>query len=124
MVQIKKTFLTFALLVWGTLMVSAQIMKPEDLEKYAKHRYGEKWVDAAANLASELVLDKNNNLTYQQVIPAPGKSKAQLYVMMNYWVTATFKDKQSVTLNDKESGTIIITSTMQNIATHTGGLNH
>ena len=56
-------------------MVSAQIMRPEDLEKYAKHRYGEKWVDAAANLASELVLDKNNNLTYQQVIPAPGKSK-------------------------------------------------
>lgn len=107
----------------GTLALQAQIMKTEDLEKYAKNKYGEKWLDAAANIASGLTLDKNNNLTYQQVIEAPGKTKQQLYVMMNYWVTATFKDKQAITLNDKESGTIIINATMENIATHTGGIS-
>ncbi|MBR6121020.1 MAG: DUF4468 domain-containing protein [Prevotella sp.] len=111
------------LIVCGCGQAQAQIMKTADLEKYAKEKYGEKWLDAAANIAKTLVLDKNNNLTYQQVIEAPGKTKSQLYVMMNYWVTATFKDKQSITLNDKETGAIIINATMENIATHTGGLN-
>ena len=76
----------------GTLNAQAQVMKTADLEKYAKQKYGDKWLDAAKNLASNLSLDKNESLTYQQVIEAPGKTKAQLYVALNYWVTATFKD--------------------------------
>ena len=75
------------------------------------------------NLASQIVLDKNESLTYQQVIEAPGKTKQQLYVALNYWVTATFKDKQAITLNDKEAGCIIISSTIDGIADHTGTLN-
>lgn len=121
--MLKKIILCSILSLMATLSVSAQIMKAEDLEKYAKSRYGEKWLDAAENLASQLTLDKNNNLTYQQVIEAPGKSKQQLYIMLNYWVTATFKDPQAITLNDKESGTIIISSTIADIARHTGGLS-
>ena len=101
----------------------AQVMKAADLEKYAKEKYGDKWLDAAANLASGLTLDKNESLTYQQVIEAPGKTKQQLYVALNYWVTATFKDKQAITLNDKEAGCIIISSAIDGIADHTGTLN-
>jgi len=112
-----------AILLCGAMPVQAQVMKAADLEKYAKEKYGEKWLDAAANLASQLTLDKNQSLTYQQVIEAPGKSKQQLYVALNYWVTATFKDKQAVTLNDKEAGCIIISSTIDGIADHTGTLN-
>ena len=112
-----------AILFCGSLATQAQILKPADLEKYAKSKYGEKWVDAAANIAKDITLDKNQGLTYQQIIEAPGKTKQQLYVLANYWVTATFKDKQAITLNDKESGCIIINATMENIATHTGGLN-
>ena len=107
----------------GATCAQAQIMKAADLEKYAKQRYGDKWLDAAANLASTLSLDKNESLTYQQVIEAPGKTKSQLYVALNYWVTATFKDKQAITLNDKEAGCIIISSTIDGIADHTGTLN-
>ena len=103
--------------------MQAQVMKAADLEKYAKERYGDKWLDAAANLASGLSLDKNESLTYQQVIEAPGKTKQQLYVAMNYWATATFKDNQAITLNDKDAGCIIISSTIKNIAQHTGTLN-
>ena len=112
-----------AVLFCGSLMAQAQVMKIADLEKYAKQRYGEKWLDAAANLASTLTLDKNESLTYQQVIEAPGKTKQQLYVALNYWVTATFKDKQAITLNDKEAGCIIISSTIDGIADHTGTVN-
>ena len=114
--------LVAALMLPGTY-VKAQVMKAADLEKYAKERYGDKWLDAAQNLASSLTLDKNESLTYQQVIEAPGKSKQQLYVALNYWATATFKDKQAITLNDKEAGCIIISSTITNIAEHMGTLN-
>ena len=107
----------------GATTTQAQVMKAADLEKYAKQRYGDKWLDAAANLASTLTLDKNESLTYQQVIEAPGKTKTQLYVALNYWATATFKDKQAITLNDKEAGCIIISSTIDGIADHTGTLN-
>ena len=98
----------------------AQVMKAADLEKYAKQRYGDKWLDAAKNLASTLTLDKNESLTYQEVIEVPGKTKQQLYLALNYWATATFKDKNAITLNDKEAGCIIISSTIKNIAEHMG----
>lgn len=107
----------------GTMKLQAQVMKAADLEKYAKNKYGDKWLDAALNLAGRLKLDKNESLTYQQVIEAPGKKKQDLYVALNYWATATFKDKQAITLNDKEVGCIIISSTIANIAEHMGTLN-
>ena len=109
--------------ICGAISLQAQVMKAADLEKYAKERYGDKWLDAAKNLASGLALDKNESLTYQQVIEAPGKTRQQLYVALNYWATATFKDKQAITLNDKEAGCIIITSTIPAIVNHTGTLN-
>ena len=107
----------------GIMSAQAQVMKVADLEKYAKEKYGDKWLDAAKNLAQGLTLDKNESLTYQQVIEAPGKTKEQLYLALNYWATATFKDKQAITLNDKEAGCIIISSTIPDIASHTGTLN-
>ena len=107
----------------GALNAQAQVMKTADLEKYAKQKYGDKWLDAAKNLAANLSLDKNESLTYQQVIEAPDKTKAQLYVALNYWVTATFKDHSAITLNDKEAGCIIVSSTIKNIAEHIGTLN-
>ena len=110
-------------LIGSAAATQAQIMKASDLEKYAKERYGEKWLDAAKNLADNIVLDKNESLTYQEVIEAKGKTKQQLYVALNYWATATFKDHQAITLNDKEAGCIIISSTIPNIVEHMGTLN-
>ena len=113
----------------GAMAGRAQVMKTADLEKYAKERYGEKWLDAAANLAGSLTLDKNESLTYQEVIEAAGKTKEQLYVALNYWATATFASLggpnggSPITLNDKEAGCIIIASTIQNIVEHRGTLN-
>jgi hypothetical protein len=117
-----KCFVLAGLMVLGT-SAQAQVMKSADLEKYAKEKYGDRWLDAAMNLGSTLTLDKNESLTYQQVFEAPGKTKQQLYVAMNYWATATFQDKQAITLNDKEAGCIIISSTIRNIAEHQGTFN-
>ena len=107
----------------GAMTVQAQVMKAVDLEKYAKEKYGDKWLDAAKNLADGLTLDKNESLTYQQVIQAEGKTKEQLYVALNYWATATFKDHNAITLNDKEAGCIIISSTIPGIVEHMGTIS-
>lgn len=118
-----KFWMLAAILTLCGASAQAQVMKAADLERYAKERYGDKWLDAAANLSKGMALDKNQSLTYQQVIEAPGKSRQQLYVALNYWATATFKDKQAITLNDKEAGCIIISSTIAGIAEHMGTLN-
>ena len=120
----KKFLILFAAVLSMAMSVNAQIMRTEELETYAKEKYGEKWNDAAANLASTLQLDKNNSLTYVQVIDCPGKTKNQLYVILNYWVTASFNDANSVIqLNDKELGCIIAQGYLPNIAGHMGGTN-
>ena len=116
----KKVLIMVAVAIMAVTGAQAQVMKAADLEKYAMERYGDKWIDAAKNLSTGLTLDKNESLTYQQVIEAPGKTKQQLYVALNYWATATFQDHQSITLNDKEAGCIIITAPIIDIARHTG----
>ena len=59
-----------------SMQTMGQVMKPADLEKYAKEKYGDKWLEAARNLASGLTLDKNESLTYQEVIQAKRSSSS------------------------------------------------
>lgn len=106
------------------ICANAQILRTEELEEYAKEKYGEKWVEAAENLAQTLSLDKNNALTYTQVIEAPDKTKEQLYILLNYWYSATFNSgKAVIQLNDKDAGVIIGKGFIDEIATHIGGMN-
>lgn len=117
-----KKFLVLIAVCFLAISVNAQILRADELEKYAKEKYGEKWVDAASNLGSQITLDKNNAITYTQVVNAEGKTKAQLYVILNYWFTTTFNDANSViNLNDKELGTIIAQGYVGSIAQHAGG---
>lgn len=110
----------------SAISASAQLMRAEELEEYAENLYGSKWVDVAANLKSEsdLKLDKNNSLTFIQVIEAPNRTAAQLYITLNYWFTSTFNDANSaIKLNDKETGCIIAQASVEGVATHSGGSN-
>ena len=62
----KKFILVTLVALFVCSAVDAQILRAEELEKYAKEKYGEKWVDAATNLGTQLTLDKNNAITYTQ----------------------------------------------------------
>lgn len=120
----KKIFLCLVACCTMAIYANAQIMRAEELEIYAKEKYGEKWKNAAEYLAQYLVLDKNNSLTYTQVIECGEQTKTQLYVALNYWFTATFNDANAVIqLNDKETGTIIAKGFVGNITHHEGGAN-
>lgn len=110
--------------VMATVCANAQIMRVDELEKYAKEKYGDKWTEAAANISKSIELDKNKAMTFVQVIPCDGQTAEQLYVNINYWFTATFNDANSVIqLDDKESGVIIASGYMADIAGHAGGSN-
>ena len=118
----KKLIISIALIFGAFMTVNAQILRADELEKYAKEKFGDKWVEAATNLGSQLTLDKNEAITYVQVIEAPRKTKDQLYVLLNYWFTSTFNDANSVIkLNDKVLGTIIAQGYVADIAQHAGG---
>ena len=96
------TFVMFSVSVFG------QIMTEKELKKYAIELYSDDWEKAAQNIASQATLDKNGALSFSQIIEAKGKTKDQLYVILNYWFSTTFKDaKNAIELNDKETGTII-----------------
>lgn len=112
------------LLLIAAVSVNAQILRAEELEKYSKEKYGKKWVSAATNLSSQLSLDKHKGITYTQIIPSEGKTKEELYIILNYWFTATFNDANSVIkLNDKELGTIIAQGYVEDIAQQVGGMS-
>lgn len=120
----KKFLFIVGMLLLTAFSAQAQILRAEELEEYAKEKYGEKWTEAAENLASELSLDKNNALTYVQVVEAPGRTKEQLYITLNYWYTNSFvSGKATIELNDKESGVIIGKGFIEGIAAHVGGMN-
>lgn len=120
----KKYLFIVGILFLTAFSAQAQILRAEELEEYAKEKYGEKWTEAAENLASELSLDKNNALTYVQVVEASGRTKEQLYITLNYWYTNSFvSGKATIELNDKESGVIIGKGFVEGIATHIGGMN-
>lgn len=118
----RNLFATMLMAFFVCTTTNAQILRAEELENYAREWYGGDWVDAATNLGSQLTLDKNDAITYTQVISADGKSKEQLYVLLNYWFTATFNDANSVIqLNDKDLGVIIAQGFVEGIAHHIGG---
>lgn len=71
----KKTVLLLAIFCSLLITANAQILRAEELEKYAKEKYGEKWIDAAKKLGTQLTLDKNNAITYVQVMKRQEKIK-------------------------------------------------
>ena len=119
-----KKFFLLAVSLLCSLYSTAQILTADELEEYAMEKYGKNWAEAAIYLSDSLTLDKNDALTYVQVIEAPDKSAEQLYINLNYWYTSTFTSGEAVIeLNDKESGVIIAKGFVGDIAIHSAGLN-
>lgn len=120
-----KKFLVGICLGFFCMNVNAQLMRAPELEKYAVEKYGDKWTKAAETIGANVLLDKNNSMTFSEVIDCGNQTKSQLYVIINYWFTQSFNDANAVVkLNDKELGCIIGQGFVGGVAEHTGGMNH
>ena len=116
-------------LILGVLMLnafgaSAQIMTGDSFAKYDIDKYDGKpdhkhqYVEAATSLKSKFELDKNDQLSYSAVIECAGMNKDQIYDNINGWFTKAFADKSSsIKTNDKESGTLLVNTTLKNVVT-------
>ncbi len=127
----KKKLLMLVLATSFMNTANAQMIRVEELETKACNEYGldpkkPKWEDKAKELVTKgvVALDKNNAITWTEVIDCGEATKSQLYVILNYWFTQSFNDANSVIkLNDKELGTIIGQGYIDRVAEHMGGMN-
>lgn len=93
---------------------------------YIKKMFSKNYILIAKQLLqdTQLYLDKNNVLALVKIIDCEEKNKEQLYIIINFWVSNTFNDANSVIqLNDKESGVIICQGYLSEISSNTGFLN-
>ncbi len=74
----KRLLTTFGCFVLAVIAHAQTIFTADQIEKYAKEKYGDKWMKAAENLSKEVALDNKNRLNYQEVIECPGQSKEQM----------------------------------------------
>ena len=86
----------------------AQIIRDDELAKYAVEKYGEDWEEAATKIAAEHPLDANNAFTFTEVLQAPGMDANKIYDELQMWFTSTFVDSKSVIqTSERERGLII-----------------
>lgn len=105
----KKIF-TAIILFALALTAGAQTFSADQLEKYAKDKYGDNWTKAADNLHQEVALDNKNRLNYQEVIDCAGQTKDQIYGKAMAWFKKAFKSKDThgvMQEENKEEGLIV-----------------
>ena len=121
----KKIISMALLLLVGVLSASAQYITSQDLEKYTEKKYGDSWVKTAKKLEKQFSIDGNGALTYRKIVQMPGKSKNELYMMLNDWLSTTFctSDRYAIRLRDTARGKIVAQGYVQNIAKYDGVVN-
>ncbi len=123
--MMKKIISMALLLLVGVMSASAQFVTPQDLEKYAEKKYGDSWVKTAKKLEKQFNIDGNGALTYRKIVQMPGKSKNELYMMLNDWLSTTFcvSSHYSIRLRDTARGKIVAQGYVQDIAKYDGVVN-
>lgn len=121
----KKIISMALLLLAGVMSASAQFVTSQDLEKYAEKKYGDSWVKTAKRLEKQFNIDSNGALTYRRIVQMPGKSKNELYMMLNDWLSTTFcvSSHYSIRLRDTARGKIVAQGYVQDIAKYDGVVN-
>lgn len=122
----KKLFASIILFAFA-LCVSAQTFSADQLEKYAKDKYGENWIKAADNLHKEVALDNKNRLNYQEVIDCAGQKKEQIYDKAMAWFKKAFKSKDThgvIQEENQEDGLIVARAYIEKVAVQNAGMNH
>lgn len=121
----KRIILSIATLLFA-MSINAQTFTADQLEKYAKDKYGSNWAKAAENLKNEVALDNENRLNYQEIIECPEQSKEQLFAKALKWFEKTFKTqdtKGTIIEQDEENGLIVAKAHIEKVAVQSAGVN-
>lgn len=112
-------FLLIILAAFISIGINAQVIHTQELEKRAKEMYGYNWNEAASNLENTLSLDKNNAITFTQIIECKDKTKEQLYYILNQWFTQKFSNNNNtIRVNNQENGIIMGVGYVPDVATY------
>ena len=120
-----KRFILSLLFTLTSIICFGQIITNKDLEVYSCNKFGKDWGEASLKVKEFVDFDKNRGITFVEVVEAEGKTKDEIYMILNYWFTASFVDANSVIkLNDRAAGVIIARGFVEGVAQHIGDLNN
>lgn len=118
----KVKLLIISSLILSAFGSSAQILTGDSFAKYDIDKYDgtadhkQQYVQGAEGLKGRFEIDKNDQLSYSNVIDCPNQTKDKLYENINAWFTKAFADKNSsIKTNDKETGTLLVNVNLKNI---------
>lgn len=117
----KSLFTAFVAAFAFCLVTEAQIIREDELEKYAIEKYGDDWEEAALKIANEHPLDANHAFSFTEVLQAPGMDANQIYDELLVWFTSTFVDANSVLVSkERERGLIVARGFIDGTGSSTG----
>lgn len=118
-----KKIILVSLAYLSTMAAHAQ-MKAAELWGQAERMYGKNWVKSAETLSKEVKFDKNNALTYTEIIDCGDKTKDELHLLLGDWALRTFDDTSDIVQSATPQGsTFICRGNCFGIAWHEGVYN-
>lgn len=122
----KKLFLC-VLAILCVFSAKSQIITTQDVEDQVVKLYGiqpqtgREYRDLADRLMTDYPLDGNNQLSFTNILPAPGKSKDELFITLNNWFVSSFNSgKDVIQMADKEQGVIIAKGYLSGVGSRMG----
>lgn len=99
--------------------VSAQVVVSSEMESYAIQKYGDNWQLTAGSLVTQQPL-VDGQVEYTEIIEVPGKTRQQLYSIMELWMVKMFPD--ALTVVNPESGVLVARDHVFNVTERMVGL--
>lgn len=115
----KKKIISILAIVLCTMGASAQVVVSSEMESYAVQKYGDNWQLTAGMLVSKQPL-VDGQVEYTEVIEMPGKTRQQLYSIMETWMVKMFPD--AVTMIDPAGGVLVARDHVFNVTERMVGL--
>ena len=114
-------------LILSVSTISAQIITSQDVDAAIAELYGaqpqsgKEYIELADRLVLEYPLDNNKQISFTTIIEAPGKTKDELFVMLNNWFVSSFSSGKSVVqMVDKEQGVILAKGYLSGVGSRVG----
>ena len=122
-----RKLLMLVLLVTIQTVAYSQMITASDVDEAIEELYGsqpqtgKEYMQLADRLMLEYPLDQNQQLSFTSVLEAPGKSKDELFVLLNNWFVSSFNSgKETIQMVDKEQGVVLAKGYLSGVGSRVG----